>query len=83
MRAKELAKQELISEKEGILKMGKNQAARKCQLRCPGKQHVMSELLPNLPCVPTQQSESPGNNSAIGLLSNMMHKGASSSSDIY
>ena len=85
MRATELAKQELILEKEGILKMGKNQAskspARKHRLRCAGKQHATSKLLHDSPSAPTQQFESPVTN-LVGLLTNMTLKGASSSSDI-
>ena len=81
MRATELAKQELILEKEGMLKTCKNQAskslARRCQLRHAGKQCATSELLPNSPSTSTQQSESPGTNSMIGLVSNMTLKGAS------
>ena len=87
MRATEIAKQELILEKEGILPTGRNQTPkspeRQCQSRCAGKQRATSELLPNSPSAPTQQSESPGTNSAVGLLSNMMLEGASSSSDIF
>ena len=86
MRATEIAKQELILEKERILPMGRNQApkspATQRQSRCAGKQHATSELLPDSPSAPTQQSESPGTNSAVGLLSNMMLEGASSSGDI-
>ena len=86
MRATEIAKQELILEKEGILPTGRNQApkspAMQRQSRHAGKQRATSELLPNSPSTPTQQSELPGTNSTVGLLSNMMLEGASSSGDI-
>jgi hypothetical protein len=87
MRATEIAQQELILEKkEGFLRTGRSQApkspATQRQSRRAGKQRATSELLPDSPSAPTQQSESPGTNSAVGLLSNMTLEGASSSGDI-
>jgi hypothetical protein len=73
-------------EREAKLKKGKKKAstlpAKKRQARRAGKQRATSELLPDLPSAPTQQSELPGTQSAIGMLSHMTLQGASSSSDL-